>query len=144
MQPFLTYMLILIPLLQVFSTTFCTTVQKMRIKTYLRSTMSEQRLNDLAVLSIERDFSSQLSHWNEWLTNLLILIKIEGSSFHELCPCLCFLFTALSYWNLMLKVLSRYPPLVHKRTRSHLRLEMLREHFLDMACKEISSQPLCA
>ena len=32
-----------------------------RIKTYLRSTMSEQRLNDLAVLSIERDFSSQLS-----------------------------------------------------------------------------------
>ena len=60
-QPFLTYMLILIPLLQVFSTTFCTTVQKMRIKTYLRSTMSEQRLNDLAVLSIERDVSSQLS-----------------------------------------------------------------------------------
>ena len=32
-----------------------------RIKSYLRSTMSEQRLVDLAVLSIERDLSQQLS-----------------------------------------------------------------------------------
>ena len=32
-----------------------------RIKTYLRSTMSEQRLVDLAVLSIERDLSRKLS-----------------------------------------------------------------------------------
>ena len=31
------------------------------IKSYLRSTMSEQRLVDLAVLSIERDLSQQLS-----------------------------------------------------------------------------------
>ena len=32
-----------------------------RIKTYLRSTMSEQRLTDLAVLSIERELSGKLS-----------------------------------------------------------------------------------
>ena len=32
-----------------------------RIKTYLRSTMTEQRLVDLAVLSVERDLSQQLS-----------------------------------------------------------------------------------
>ncbi len=32
-----------------------------RIKTYLCSTMSEQRLNDLAILSIERELSSLLS-----------------------------------------------------------------------------------
>ena len=32
-----------------------------RIKTYLRSTMSEQRLVDLAVLSVERDLSRKLS-----------------------------------------------------------------------------------
>ena len=32
-----------------------------RIKSYLRSTMSEQRLVDLAVLSIEKDLSQQLS-----------------------------------------------------------------------------------
>ena len=32
-----------------------------RIKTYLRSTMSEQRLNDLAILSIERELSSSIS-----------------------------------------------------------------------------------
>ena len=31
-----------------------------RIKTYLRSTMTEQRLVDLAVLSIERDIAQQL------------------------------------------------------------------------------------
>ena len=31
-----------------------------RIKTYLRSSMSEQRLTDLAVLSIERDISDSL------------------------------------------------------------------------------------
>ena len=31
-----------------------------RIKTYLRNSMSEQRLSDLAVLSIERDFSDSL------------------------------------------------------------------------------------
>ena len=32
-----------------------------RIKTYLRSTMCEQQLTDLAILSIERDISSVLS-----------------------------------------------------------------------------------
>ena len=32
-----------------------------RIRTYLRSTMSEQRLNDLAILSIERELSSSIS-----------------------------------------------------------------------------------
>lgn len=32
-----------------------------RIKTYLRSTMSDQRLNDLAILSIERELSSSIS-----------------------------------------------------------------------------------
>ena len=32
-----------------------------RIKTYLRSTMTEQRLVDLAVLSIEQDLSGLLS-----------------------------------------------------------------------------------
>ena len=31
-----------------------------RIKTYLRSTMSDQRLTDLAILSIERDLSDNL------------------------------------------------------------------------------------
>lgn len=31
-----------------------------RIKTYLRNSMSEQRLSDLAILSIERDFSDSL------------------------------------------------------------------------------------
>ena len=32
-----------------------------RIKTYLRSTMKEQRLADLAILSIERELSSSIS-----------------------------------------------------------------------------------
>ena len=32
-----------------------------RIKTYLRSSMTEQRLTDLAILSIEREVSKQIS-----------------------------------------------------------------------------------
>ena len=32
-----------------------------RVKSYLRSTMSEQRLSDLAILSIERELSSDVS-----------------------------------------------------------------------------------
>ena len=32
-----------------------------RIKSYLRSTMSEQRLTDLAVISIKRELSSSIS-----------------------------------------------------------------------------------
>ena len=33
-----------------------------RVKTYLRSTMGQQRLNDLAVLAIERDLSKSLDY----------------------------------------------------------------------------------
>ena len=32
-----------------------------RVKSYLRSTMNEQRLSDLAILSIERELSSNVS-----------------------------------------------------------------------------------
>ena len=35
-----------------------------RIKTYLRTTMSEQRLTDIALISIERDLSDQISFDN--------------------------------------------------------------------------------
>ena len=33
-----------------------------QVKTYLRSTMGQQRLNDLAVLAIERDLSKSLDY----------------------------------------------------------------------------------
>ena len=37
-----------------------------RIKTYLRTTMGEQRLSDIAILSIERDLSNKISFNDEW------------------------------------------------------------------------------
>ena len=59
--------LVLLPLLQLALTlpvitakcerTFCTFT---RTITYLRSTMSEMRLNDMAILSIERDLSNEI------------------------------------------------------------------------------------
>ena len=41
-----------------------------RVKTYLRSTMSQQRLDDLAILYIERDLSSWL-----WLSITDLVLK---------------------------------------------------------------------
>lgn len=43
-----------------------------RIKTYLRSSMSESRMNDLAILSIERDLSC------DWLTPDLAIDKFAA------------------------------------------------------------------
>ena len=51
-----------------------------RIKSYLRSTMCEQRLTDLAILSIER-FKVH-SHLSKLLITLLELIRTE-----DLCWC---------------------------------------------------------
>ena len=53
-------------------------------KTYLRSTMSEQRLDDLTVLSIERYISSQLS-LEQVVDKFADQDKIEGSCFRDLC-----------------------------------------------------------
>ena len=49
-----------------------------RIHTYLRSTMTQDRLDDLAILNIERDLSSEL--WNEMETLVVKFSQVHGNA----------------------------------------------------------------
>ena len=49
-----------------------------RIKTYLLSTMSQDRLDDLAILNIERDISSRL--WDTLPSLVIQFAQIHGNS----------------------------------------------------------------
>ena len=53
-----------------------------RIKTYLRNTMGQSRLNSLSVISVGRDLIKNFSGFNEEVMNLFINKKDRRMHFH--------------------------------------------------------------